>query len=315
MTELLRVNFLGIDFRNPLVLASGILGTSPSLMERAAREGAGGITSKSAGPIPRAGHANPVCLAWGNSVINAVGLTNPGCDEELPLLIETKKRLRALGVPLIASLFTGRAQEFGEVAKVIAQAEPDLIEVNISCPNVASDFGTPFSASAGTAAEVTRQVRAAVNLPISVKLAPNVPDIGRIAQAVAAEGADAITAINTVPAMLIDADAGKPVLKNKTGGLSGAAIKPVALRAVWEIAQMVEIPIIGTGGIASGLDAAEMIMAGASLVGVGSAVALEGAGAFARIAAELEEFMLARGYASPEAMRGLALPGNEKKNG
>lgn len=314
MTASLETTFLGIPFRNPLVLASGILGTSPSLMERVAREGAGGVTSKSAGPIPRAGHANPVCLAWGQSVINAVGLTNPGAAEELPLLIETKKRLSALGVPLIASLFAGTAEEFGEVARVIAEAQPDLIEVNISCPNVASDFGTPFSANASSAAEVTREVRKATSIPISVKLAPNVPDIGRIAQAVVAEGANAITAINTVPAMLIDAYAGKPVLKNQTGGLSGAAIKPVALRAVWEIAQMVTVPIIGTGGVASGLDAAEMIMAGASLVGVGSAVAAGGVAVFARIKEELEAFMEDRGYGSVEAMKGLALPGKDRKN-
>lgn len=308
MEASLAADFLGIQMKNPLVVASGILGTSASVMERCAREGAGAVTSKSAGPEPRTGHANPVTLAWNGGVINAIGLTNPGCREEVPLLRETHRRLRALGVPLFASLFAPSVEAFGEVARVIAEAEPDLIEVNISCPNVGSEFGTPFSATAKSAAEVTAVVRKAVKLPISIKLAPNVPEIGRIAQAVVSEGADAITAINTVPAMLIDAYAGKPVLKNANGGLSGAAIKPVALKAVWEIAQMVSVPIIGTGGISCGLDAAEMIMAGATLVGVGSAVALEGPAVFSRINRELEAFMTQEGYPDLASMRGKALP-------
>lgn len=308
MEALLAVDFLGIPMKNPLVVASGILGTSASVMERCAREGAGAVTSKSTGPEPRTGHANPVTLAWNGGVINAIGLTNPGCREEVPLLRETRRQLRALGVPLFASVFAPSVEAFGEVARVIAEAEPDLIEVNISCPNVGSEFGTPFSATEKSAAEVMAVVRKAVKLPISIKLAPNVPEIGRIAQAVVSEGADALTAINTVPAMLIDAYAGKPVLKNATGGLSGAAIKPVALKAVWEIAQLVRIPIIGTGGISSGLDAAEMIMAGATLVGVGSAVALEGPAVFSRIKSELESFMIQEGYPDLASMRGKALP-------
>lgn len=303
----LALEFLGIKLKNPLVLASGILGTSPAVMERCALQGAGAITSKSAGTVPRDGHANPVSLAWQGGVINAIGLTNPGCHAEVPILIESKKRLNAIGVPLFASIFAPTAEEFGEVARVIAEAEPDLIEINISCPNVASDFGTPFSATAQSAAEVTRMVRTAVDLPISVKLAPNVYNLGEIARAVAEEGANAITAINTVPGMLIDAYAASPILKNTTGGLSGPAIKPVALRAVWEIAQSVDLPIIGTGGIASGIDAAEMIMAGATLVGLGSALVDDGPAVFARINEELKAFMLSQGYENLASMRGLAI--------
>lgn len=303
----LALDFLGIKLKNPLVLASGILGTSPAVMERCALQGAGAITSKSAGTVPRDGHANPVSLAWQGGVINAIGLTNPGCHAEVPILKESKKRLNAIGVPLFASIFAPTVEEFGEVARVIAEAEPDLIEINISCPNVASDFGTPFSATAQSAAEVTRMVRTAVDLPISVKLAPNVYNLGEIARAVAEEGANAITAINTVPGMLIDAYAASPILKNTTGGLSGPAIKPVALRAVWEIAQSVDLPIIGTGGIASGIDAAEMIMAGATLVGLGSALVDDGPAVFARINEELKAFMLSQGYENLASMRGLAI--------
>ena len=300
----LNIEFLGLTLKNPFVLASGILGTSPSLMERCAREGAGAITSKSCGPGPRTGHENPVALAWEGGVINAIGLTNPGASEEVPLLRQTKKRLAAQGVPLFASIFAPTLEQFGEVARVIAEAEPDLIEVNISCPNVASEFGMPFSASASSAAAVTREVRRAVNLPVSVKLAPNVPDVGGIAQAVAEEGADAITAINTMPAMLIDPYAGKPVLKNRAGGLSGPALKPIALRCVAEIAQRVSLPIIGTGGISNGLDAAGMLMVGASLVGVGSAIWRDGPSAFGRIAGELKAFMDHEGYDKLEDFRG-----------
>lgn len=303
----LEVNFLDMSIKNPLVLASGILGTSPSLMARCALEGAGGITSKSCGPEPRAGHGNPVALAWDGGVINAIGLTNPGAEEEVPLLRETKKRLSAMGVPLFASIFAPTVEQFGVVARAVAEAQPDLIEVNISCPNVHSEFGIPFAASAESAAAVTREVRKSVSLPISIKLAPNVPNIGEIAHAVAEEGADAITAVNTMPAMLIDVYAGKPVLSNRAGGLSGPDLKPIALRCVAEIASRVSLPIIGTGGVMSGLDAVEMIMAGATLVGVGSAVWHDGPGVFGRIAGEMEAFMDQEGYSRIEEMQGKAI--------
>jgi len=303
----LGVDFINLHLKNPLVLASGILGTSPSLMTRCALAGAGGITSKSCGPEPRTGHENPVALAWQGGVINAIGLTNPGVQEEVALLEETKQRLSQQDVPLFASIFAPTLAQFGEVARVVADAAPDLIEVNISCPNVASEFGTPFSATAEMAAAVTREVRRAVSLPISIKLAPNVPMISEIARAVAEEGADAITAINTMPAMLIDAYAGKPVLKNRTGGLSGTALKPIALRCVAEIASRVSLPIIGTGGVSTGIDAAEMLMAGATLVGVGSAIWQDGPAVFSRIADELAQFMDETGYARIDALRGKAL--------
>jgi len=307
LTPELNCSFLGMNLTNPLVLASGILGTSPSLMERMALSGAAAITSKSCGPEARAGHPNPVTVAWDCGVLNAIGLTNPGARAEVPLLRETKQRLAALGVPLFASIFAPRLEDYGEVARIIAEAEPDLIEVNISCPNVASEFGTPFSASAESAAAVTRTVRKAVNLPISIKLAPNVPEISLIAQAVVEEGADAITAINTMPAMLIDATAAKPVLSNRTGGLSGPALKPIALRCVYEIAQAVSVPIIGTGGLSSGIDAAEMLMAGATLVGIGSVVINDGPSVFSRICTELATFMKDNGYAQLGDVRGKAL--------
>jgi dihydroorotate dehydrogenase (NAD+) catalytic subunit len=296
----------GVRLRNPIVLASGIIGTSSTLLARAAESGAGAVTAKSCGPAPRAGHPNPVALDWGGGLINAIGLTNPGAEAEVMLLRAARARLEPLGVPLIASIFAGTIEEFGRVAAIIARAEPALIEVNISCPNVADEFGTPFAALPESAAAVTAAVKASCSLPVAVKLAPNVPDIGRIAEAVVAAGADAITAINTMPGMVLDAASGRPVLSNRVGGISGPALKPIALRCVYEIARRVSVPIIGTGGVNTGRDAAEMLMAGATAVGVGSAVWYRGVSALGEIAAELAAFMQAEGYPRVAALRGRA---------
>lgn len=298
---------LGLKFKSPLVLASGIIGTSADLLERAALSGAGAVTSKSCSLDARPGHPNPIAMEWAGGVINAVGLTNPGADEEVRMLVETKARLAPLGVPLIASIFAASVEQYGQVAAIISQAQPDLIEVNISCPNVADEFGTPFAGSMESAAAVTEKVKSSTHIPVSVKLAPNVPSIARIAKAVVNAGADTITAVNTMPGMIIDARAGRPVLSNRVGGISGTALKPVALRCVAEIRQAVDVPIIGTGGIMTGMDAAEMLMAGATLVGIGSAVWFRGPEVFGSINMELMEFMQNEGYAYLENIRGKAL--------
>jgi dihydroorotate dehydrogenase (NAD+) catalytic subunit len=316
----LTCRLLHLSLRNPIVLASGILGTSAALLARAARTRAGAVTAKSCGPTPRAGHPNPITVDWGHGLINAVGLTNPGAEEEVALLAEARAMLDPLGAPLIASIFGGSPAEYEAVARIIAAARPHLIEVNISCPNVADEFGTPFAADPVAAAEVTAAAKAGVAaagaaIPISVKLAPNVPDIGRIARAVAAAGADAITAINTMPGLVIDPYAARPVLSNRSGGLSGAALKPVALRCVAAVAEAVDLPIIGTGGVLTGVDAAEMLMAGATAVGVGSAVWQRGPEALGAIAAELAAFMAAEGYATLADLRGLALGERRRREG
>jgi dihydroorotate dehydrogenase (NAD+) catalytic subunit len=301
----LSCEFLNLQFRNPIVLCSGVIGTSVNLLRRAAQVGAGGVIAKSCSLMPRAGHPNPVTIDWGEGIINAIGLTNPGAETEVSMLKAAREALEPAGVPVIASIFGGTVEEYREVAKVISRANPHLIEVNISCPNVADEFGTPFSGSCESAAQVTAAVKNATTIPISVKLAPNVPSIGRIAAAVVEAGADAVTAINTMPGMVIDAEAGRAVLANKTGGISGKALKPIALRCVSEIARAVKVPIIGTGGIATGRDAVEMIMAGATLVGVGTAVWYRGVEGLGEIARELEEFMRKEMYLKIEEMRGL----------
>jgi dihydroorotate dehydrogenase (NAD+) catalytic subunit len=303
----LRVHTLGLTFPNPLVLASGILGTEAALMERLARAGAGGITSKSCGPLPRAGHPNPTVLDWGSGLINAVGLANPGVEAEVEILRETVARLAPLGVPLIASIFGHTVDEFARVARRISDAQPALIEVNISCPNVQAEFGRPFALDADAAAAVTRAVKRATKIPITVKLSPNTPDLVPIAQAVVAAGADALTAINTLgPGLVIDLESGQPILANRVGGISGPAIHPIALRCVYELAQAVEVPIIGTGGVSSGRDALAMIAAGATLVGVGSAVYGRGPEVFAQIHDEMLDWLIAHEVDSLHELKGRA---------
>lgn len=297
-----------IKLNNPLVLASGMMGISPTLLQRIALAGAGAVTAKSCSPLAREGHPNPVMVEWDDGLLNAIGLTNPGVDEEVPLLKQTQLLLKPLGVPLFASIFAGTVDEFKAVAEKIVAAEPDMIEVNISCPNVRDDLGMPFAADAASAAAVTRAVKSQVgNIPISIKLAPNVPDIGRIAQAVVDAGAELITAINTMPGMVIDPDAAEPVLSNKTGGISGPALKPIALRCVAEISRCVSVPIIGTGGVTTGRDAVEMLMAGASAVGVGSALWYRGPEAFNLILKEMQFFMVEHHYRLVKELIGKAL--------
>ncbi len=303
----LSVDLCGVRLPNPLVLASGILGTTAPLLERVARCGAGAVTTKSIGPAPRAGHRNPTVLDWGPGLINAVGLANPGVEEAVSMVAETKARLRPLGVALIASIFAETAEGFADVARRVCAAGPDLLEVNISCPNVAAEFGRPFALDPVAAAEVTGAVRAVCDRPLLVKLSPNVNDIVAIGRAAVNAGADGLTAINTVgPGMVIDVETGWPILANRTGGVSGPAIRPIAVRCVYDLSAALGCPILGVGGVRAGRDVVEMLMAGATAVGVGSAVIDCGPERFGILRDELAAFMARRGYVAPANLRGLA---------
>jgi dihydroorotate dehydrogenase (NAD+) catalytic subunit len=314
----LTTNLCGISLPTPLVLASGILGTEAELMARVARAGAGAVTAKSCSLEPRSGHPNPTVLAWEHGLINAVGLANPGVAAEVEELARTKTLLESQGETpsqspaLIASVFADTVENFARVAARIVEAGPDLVEINISCPNVHDEFGTPFAADGAAAAEVTAAVRDAVagRAPILIKLSPNVADITAIARAVEAAGANGISAINTLTGMVIDVHARRPVLTNRTGGLSGPAIRPLAVRCVYQIYQEVSIPIVGIGGVSSGRDAVEMIMAGATAVGVGSAVYGQGPEVLGRIGSEMATLMAELGYECVEDMRGAAHDGH-----
>ncbi|MFH1095828.1 MAG: dihydroorotate dehydrogenase [Candidatus Micrarchaeota archaeon] len=285
-----------IRLANPLVLASGIRGNNADLLIRAAREGAGAVTSKSCSLLPREGHANPTAIMQGELMLNAIGLSNPGVKEEIP---EIKKAVKEAGVPVIASVYANSADDFALVAEKICAAQPALIELDISCPNVHNE-GEMFSSTCESAAAVTSAVKSklrasSISIPVFVKLAPNVPDIGSIASACQQCGADGISAINTVPGLWIDVRAKRAVLHNAYGGLSGPAILPVALRCVSDIRKACPtLPIIGGGGVTYGEDAARMLMAGATAVSVGSAVCYR-KNAFEQIKAELAKYMQEEG--------------------
>lgn len=307
MTADLSTILCGVPLRNPLVLASGILGTDADIMERVARCGAGAVTAKSCGPLPRRGHPNPTVLDWGPGLINAIGLANPGIDEAIPILRETRQRLHRLGVPLIASIFAHSISEFATMAARVSEAQPDLIEVNVSCPNVAAEMGTPFAFDPRAAAEATQAVKGGTDIPILVKLSPNVTDLLRIAEAVVRAGADGLTLINSAgPGMIIDVESGCPILGNRVGGITGPAIRPLAVRCVYEVSRRLAVPVIGTGGVMDGRDAVEMIMAGATAVGIGSAVYWHGPEVFTAIRDALGTFMETHGYQNLAEMRGLA---------
>lgn len=294
---------LGVKLRNPTILASGIVGISGAACCYAAKNGAGAIVPKSIGPREREGHNNPILVEFKGGFLNAVGLPNAGIDNSLG---EIEFAMKNAGVPVIPSVFGGTKEEFAMVAEKMSTLKPKMIEVNLSCPNTTNDFGTPFALVPEDAAKVIRMVKGRTKVPIIAKLAPNVPDIKRVAKAVEEAGADAISAINTMPGMAIDVKTAKPVLHNRQGGVSGHAIKPIAVNCVYDIYETVKIPIIGIGGVTTGEDAVEMIMAGAVAVQIGTAIYYRGIDVFRKVSNEIKQFMEENGYGTIKEMVGLA---------
>lgn len=280
---MLSTNVCKLKLRNPTILASGILGSTGASLKRAARHGAGAVVTKSIGKTPREGHKNPTIIELGDCLINAIGLANPGYKA----FVKEIKIAKQGSVPVIASIFGRSIEEYVEVAKGL-QDYADAIELNLSCPNIE---GKLFAQDAELSYEVVREVRKEISKPVIAKLTASVADIVEIARACEEAGANGITAINTIKAMKIDINFKKPILANKTGGLSGRCIKPIALRCVYEIASEVSIDIIGCGGIASGEDALEFLMAGAKAIEIGTGVYLHGLGIFKKICKEIEEYL------------------------
>lgn len=295
--------FAGIKLRNPTVLASGILGTNFALMQRVVHEGgAGAVTMKSIGPEERQGHANPSVIANEHWVMNAVGLPSPGFENMEGEWAGLEKR----DFPLIASIYGASAEEFVQVAKSVAAHGPDAIEANISCPNTKEHgqvFGVCEKASAAVVSAVKKEIG---SIPLIAKLTPQAPNIAAIAASCEKAGADAICAINTVAGMSIDIDARRPVLANRFGGVSGPAIRPVALKCVYQICEAVKVPVLGMGGICNGRDAIEFVQAGATALGIGSGVYYQGIDVFKKVCSEMEQWMKENNVKSLEEIRGCA---------
>ncbi len=298
---MLETNLCGIKLKNPTVLASGILGISKESAERIAEGGAGAVTLKSLCHEERSGHPAPNMFAIQGGFLNAVGLPGQG----LANAKEDFKQLDDLSIPIIGSIFAYKVEQFSEVTKQMAALKPAMIEIDISCPHM--DYAKPFFADPELIRQITKLVKEnSGEIPVSTKLSPNVHNIAELAIAAEQGGADCITAINTTFGMKIDLETGIPILGNKTGGLSGPAIKPIAVKCVYDIYKSVNIPIIGTGGITDGEDAIEMIMAGATALGVGTAVYYHGPDVFRKICREMFQWLERHNIRSLAEIRGKA---------
>ena len=264
----LAVNFAGVDFKNPIIPASGTFGYGKEYEEFYPLSTLGGISVKGTTEKLRTGNLPPRIAETPAGMLNSVGLQNPGIDHfiahELPYL-KTKDTV------IIANMAGSTADGYREVAEKLDSTDVDMIEVNISCPNVKAG-GAAFGVSCEGAASITKIVRQATKKPIMIKLSPNVTNISEIAKAVEAEGADAVSLINTLLGMRIDIKTRRPVLHNNVGGLSGPAVFPIAVRMVWQVANAVKIPVCGMGGISTWQDVVEMMMAGAQTVQIGAAL-------------------------------------------
>jgi len=264
----LSVNVAGVEFKNPIIPASGVFGYGREYEEFYPLSRLGGIATKGTTGTLRTGNLSPRIAETPAGMLNSVGLQNPGIDtfieKELPNLLKKD-------TVILANIAGSTPEECAEVAAKLDKTDVHMIELNISCPNV-KQGGAAFGTSCTSAEAVTAAVRKATSKPLVVKLSPNVTSIVDIAKAVESAGADALSMINTLLGMRIDVRTRRPILRNNVGGLSGPAILPVAVRMIWQTANAVSIPIIGMGGVSTGEDAIELMMAGASAVQVGAAI-------------------------------------------
>lgn len=289
-----------LTLRNPVMTASGTFGYGEEFSQYVDLEKIGAFVTKGLSLKPRAGNPTPRIVETPGGMLNAIGLQNVGIEAFIQKKVPF---LRSVNSPAIANFFGYTPDEYAELAaRLDAVPEVAALEVNISCPNV-KQGGIVFGTDPGCAASVVAACRAATRKTLIVKLSPNVTDIVEMAQACEAAGADALSVINTLTGMAVDLERRRPVLANVTGGLSGPAIKPIALRMVWQVARAVKIPVIGIGGIMCATDALEFMLAGATAIQVGTASFVNPAAA-QQIAEGMEAWLAARGIDRAAALIG-----------
>ncbi len=295
----MKVNIAGVEWKNPVTVASGTFGSGEEFSEFVDLNRLGAVTTKGVANIPWEGNPTPRVAETCSGMMNAVGLQNPGidlfCRRDIPFL-------KKYDTKIIVNVCGKSTEDYCEVVERLADEDVDMLEINISCPNV-REGGIAFGQNPKAAEEITRAVKKYAKQPVIMKLSPNVTSIAEMAKAVEAGGADAISLINTITGMKIDIHRRTFLLANKTGGVSGPAIHPIAVRMVYEAANAVRLPIIGMGGIATAEDAVEMILAGASAVSVGTANFYNPAAAV-EVAEGIEAYMRKYGFESVKDMTG-----------
>lgn len=295
----MKVNIAGVEWKNPVTVASGTFGSGEEFSEFVDLNRLGAVTTKGVANIPWEGNPTPRVAETCSGMMNAVGLQNPGidlfCRRDIPFL-------KKYDTKIIVNVCGKSTEDYCEVVERLADEDVDMLEINISCPNV-KEGGIAFGQNPKAAEEITRAVKKYAKQPVIMKLSPNVTSIAEMAKAVEAGGADAISLINTITGMKIDIHRRTFLLANKTGGVSGPAIHPIAVRMVYEAANAVRLPIIGMGGIATAEDAVEMILAGASAVSVGTANFYNPAAAV-EVAEGIEDYMRKYGFESVKDMTG-----------
>ena len=296
---MLEINISGLKLKSPIILASGVLGVSCSTMKRVINSGAGAVTTKSIGPKPRIGYKNPSIIeVYPGTFLNSVGLGNPGIDD----FVSEIKEIKNYNFPLIVSVFGDNIDSYLEVALKAENAGADALEINISCPHAEiSCIGINKDLTYSVITELKKRIK----VPIFVKLNPNVTDICEIALASEKAGADAVVAINTLEAMIIDVNVKRPILSHGSGGLSGRAIHPIAVKKVYDLYKVLKIPIIGCGGIYDWKDVVEFFLAGAFAVQIGTAL-YQGFDIISKMNYNLINYLEEKDYNSISDIRGLA---------
>ncbi|TRO61417.1 dihydroorotate dehydrogenase [Candidatus Bathyarchaeota archaeon] len=275
-----------LELRNPFILASGTLGISGTMLKHIAQEGAGAVVTKSFSLNAREGYPGPVMTEVTGGFLNSMGLPNPGAEAMKTEIQEAKKS----GIPIIASIFGFNEDEYAQAASFADKAKADALELNVSCPHV-EQVGVEIGLNPELLKKVTSAVKKSFQGPIIVKLSPNAQDVVEIAEAAANAGANALTVSNTMKGIAIDIETRRPILGGKFGGLSGPALKPIALRCVFQIYEKIALPIIGCGGITCCRDVIEFLLAGASAVQIGTAIVYNDIGVFKELAEDLICYM------------------------